>query len=871
MKNAESDIKMPADFPITDLEREPTVISQGSIAEPGAFVRPSPLVALSESLEGKQLDHFLVGRMIGGGGMGAVFRGRDVRLDREVAIKVIPESRRDGETLRRFRTEAQSAARLDHPNIARVYDIGEDDAWNYIVFEFVDGINLRDLVIAEGPMSIDDAVFTTRQVAEALQHADDRDVVHRDIKPSNVIITSTGVAKVVDMGLARNTAMDRSTADQTASGVTLGTFDYISPEQARDPRDADVRSDLYSLGCTLYYMLTGEPPFPDGTALQKLLNHGSQPPPDPRQWRDDISDQLYAVLAKMMAKRPIDRYQKPLELINDLLLVAQLEGLPRSGSPGTIQMRASIVQRSLVETHLPWVVPTIFLTFSVFWLQTLDSLSVPLELPKPSFRSAPLVEPPSQPQQPLSERLQPSVEVDSAGSDSRRLDPKSLIALGSPNGRDPDFLPAESAPKPPSLPNREVEQSLRSPAPLIGPNPIEATQVATAVSHSISRTIYVGSSQTAALSTGSHWSSSLSDALAQAALNLEIETIELTESVELTHGLRIPRSGLTLQSAPGSTAEILFIGEQGHAISPDTWIEIQRLDLRCERLHFRCRDDSRQAQTVFSLQAGGQLALNHCHVTMESGRDTPLGNCVAIGPERARDPATSFGSNASTINGLTVENEPATVSILNSFVRGNLNLVSMPTARRAEFTLEGSCAILEGKALTIRATETDRGLPVVRWNMLQSTLICKQGFAAVQTSFAQRAPLTLMRTAKQCVFWSPALVPHLTVEGIVNDDTLVDLLQLRGEENAYDQNIATLCQCRFADGHHIDFSFRDATGEWFRERGNDSSLRWQNPVPSSDRPMHEQLPEQYRLRNGVFVPGFPLTSVAAPPRLEHGQ
>ncbi len=108
--------------------------------------------------------------------------------------------------------EAQSAARLDHPNIARVFDIGEDETWNYIVFEFIDGINLRDLVLMNGPMTIDDAVFTTRQVAEALQHAHDRDVVHRDIKPSNVIITPNGIAKVVDMGLARNTAMDRSTA-----------------------------------------------------------------------------------------------------------------------------------------------------------------------------------------------------------------------------------------------------------------------------------------------------------------------------------------------------------------------------------------------------------------------------------------------------------------------------------------------------------------------------------------------------------------------------------------------------------------------------------------------------------------------------------
>ncbi len=369
-------------------EQDRTVIRQGPVAAPAEFVRSLSLVELAKTLEGRTLDHFFVDRMIGGGGMGAVFRGKDLRLDREVAIKVIPESRRDPETLRRFRMEAQSAARLDHPNIARVFDIGENDTWNYIVFEFIDGINLRDLVLNNGPMTIDDAVFTTRQVAEALQHAHDRDVVHRDIKPSNVIITPNGIAKVVDMGLARNTAMDRSTADQTASGVTLGTFDYISPEQARDPRDADVRSDLYSLGCTLFYMLTGQPPFPDGTALQKLLNHGSQPAPDPRQWRDDISDQLAAVLSKLMAKRPSDRYQKPVELINDLLLVAQLDSLPRSASAGTIMMTPVIAQRSLIELHLPWLLPLCVLIGSVFWLQSAESFSSPLELPPPNFPTA---------------------------------------------------------------------------------------------------------------------------------------------------------------------------------------------------------------------------------------------------------------------------------------------------------------------------------------------------------------------------------------------------------------------------------------------------------------------------------------------------
>lgn len=383
-----SSIKLFSGGSNSGFEKEKTVISQRPVAAPHEFYRSVPLGDLAEMLEGRQLDHFSVQQIIGGGGMGAVFRGVDQRLDRVVAIKVIPGSKRDPETLRRFQVEAQAAARLDHPNIARVFYVGEAEQWNYIVFEYIDGINIRDLVEMDGPLTIDDSVFYARQIAEALQHAHERDVVHRDIKPSNILVTPSGMAKLVDMGLARDTSMDKSTGDQTASGVTLGTFDYISPEQARNPRDADVRSDLYSLGCTLFYMLTGNPPFPEGTALQKLLNHGSLPPPDPRGWREDISDQLYDVMMKLMAKRPADRYQRPLELVNDLLLLAEQENLPRSQGPSTITLSPSIAQPTLLETHLPWMVAAMVLLGSTLWLHSQMSLSTGFAFPPINIPSA---------------------------------------------------------------------------------------------------------------------------------------------------------------------------------------------------------------------------------------------------------------------------------------------------------------------------------------------------------------------------------------------------------------------------------------------------------------------------------------------------
>jgi serine/threonine protein kinase len=381
------------------------------VAEPGAgqpVVRPTAVAAtgraamvrrsvadLAHDLTGRQLEHFLLEELIGGGGMGAVFRGRDVRLDRVVAVKVMPAADRQLESYRRFRIEAQSAARLDHPHIARVYYIGESADWNYIVFEFIEGVNLRDWVLRMGPLEVDDALCITRQIAEALQHAFDRHVVHRDIKPSNILLTPAGVAKLVDMGLARTVQLDRSAEDVTLSGVTLGTFDYIAPEQARDPRQADVRSDLYSLGCTLYFLLTASPPFSDAQGLQKLISHSQRPIPDPRLYRGDLPDDLVGILGKLMAKRPADRYAKPLELVADIQRLADTYGLTKTQAAGVIEVAAMPpAQRSLFETLLPWGCMLALLMVSTFWLQNLDRLDRGINLSRPQLevnRSLPTV------------------------------------------------------------------------------------------------------------------------------------------------------------------------------------------------------------------------------------------------------------------------------------------------------------------------------------------------------------------------------------------------------------------------------------------------------------------------------------------------
>jgi serine/threonine protein kinase len=297
-------------------DEAPTIISR-------ALHAPVPTEALGVVLRGRRLAHFELLEPIGVGGMAAVIRARDMQLDRSVALKILPpEMARDPENVRRFQHEARAAAKLDHENIARVFYCGEDQGLYFIAFEFVEGETLRKIVDREGKLSVPRAIGYMLQVASGLAHAAGRGVVHRDIKPSNIIVTPTGRAKLVDMGLARSLEKQADGA-LTRSGVTLGTIDYISPEQALEPRDADIRSDIYSLGCTFYHMLTGQPPVPEGTAARKLHHQQHVPPVDPRQLNTDIPDEVAALLARMMAKDPAERFQDPERLVNQLLVLAK--------------------------------------------------------------------------------------------------------------------------------------------------------------------------------------------------------------------------------------------------------------------------------------------------------------------------------------------------------------------------------------------------------------------------------------------------------------------------------------------------------------------------------------------------------------------
>ena len=292
-------------------------MSSGSIVPEGqrasdAPREPSPMAGRTS------LGKYQILRELGAGGMGTVYLAVDTNLKRTVALKVLNKERTSNDTLvRRFESEAQAAAQLKHENIVTVYDAGQTDGYLFIALEFVDGTDIHELVAKRGAIPLKRSVGFIKQVTRALDHLHQHGIVHRDIKPSNLLLTKEGIVKLTDLGLAR--AVDESLQSNiTREGTTVGTVDYMAPEQARNSQSADIRSDIYSLGCTWYQMLTGEPPFPEGSVTNKLYSHISKARPDPRAFNQAVPDEIVAVLHKMMARKADDRYQTPTELLNDL-------------------------------------------------------------------------------------------------------------------------------------------------------------------------------------------------------------------------------------------------------------------------------------------------------------------------------------------------------------------------------------------------------------------------------------------------------------------------------------------------------------------------------------------------------------------------
>jgi serine/threonine-protein kinase len=260
---------------------------------------------------------YRVMRKLGSGGMADVYLAEDEELGRRVAIKILNDRHaNDEQFVERFRREAKNAAGLSHPNIVSIYDRGEAEGTYYIAMEFLDGRSLKELLIARGPMPIDDAVSYTRQILNALRFAHKKGVVHRDIKPHNVMADPDGRLKVTDFGIARAGA-----SQMTEAGAIVGTAQYLSPEQARGSA-VDQRSDLYSVGVVLYEMLTGHVPFSGETPVEIAMKHLSEAPRPPSTMRPDVSPDLDMIVLRALAKNSDDRFQSAEEMDAELARVA---------------------------------------------------------------------------------------------------------------------------------------------------------------------------------------------------------------------------------------------------------------------------------------------------------------------------------------------------------------------------------------------------------------------------------------------------------------------------------------------------------------------------------------------------------------------
>lgn len=317
--------------------------------------QPSSASPPQASAMSQQVGDFKIIKKLGQGGMGEVFLAHQTSLDRQVALKVMAKQYSSQETfVKRFIREAQTMAKLDHPHIVRGYAVGEHEGCLYLAMELIKGKSMQDWMQSQGKLSVPDALHIAIRVADALQHAHDINLIHRDIKPDNILVTDKGIVKVSDLGLAKDTDEDNS---MTQSGTGLGTPYYMPPEQARNAKYVDARSDIYALGGTLYHFLTGKLPYNGESAVQLIMAKEKGTFTRARSVNNEIPERLDLMIDKMLAKDPKHRYQSCTELLNDLLSLkldapylsfvsgaaeaAQSGGLSRSPSMASMPRTAS--------------------------------------------------------------------------------------------------------------------------------------------------------------------------------------------------------------------------------------------------------------------------------------------------------------------------------------------------------------------------------------------------------------------------------------------------------------------------------------------------------------------------------------------------
>ena len=851
---------MPSSF----TPNEQTVISKRvPLPAPSELLVGSRPSQIGKSLEGQQLGQFTLEEFVGGGGMGAVFRAIDQTLDRIVAVKVVSSEQTDEDTLRRFRNEAQSAARLDHPNIARVYSVGEESGWNYIVFEFIEGVNVRDLVAHKGPLPLDEAISYIVQVADALEHASQRDVVHRDIKPSNLLVMQDGRAKLVDMGLARLHHVESSAEDLTATGVTLGTFDYISPEQARDPRDTDVRSDLYSLGCTFYYMLTGVPPFPEGTVLQKLLSHSSESPPDPRDLRADLPEEVSAIAMKLMAKLPTQRHQRPSELTAELMKLCEQLGFVAPTTRGLILPSQESLTGKITH-HLPWIVPICLLFAIVFGVDAMlpQAATVTHSDMMPKGLAGPIV--PERKTGTGDQDQQPPPAIDHgirSASDAGEQSPKM-------NDPQPDVeTPTSEVPElqsddPPSVPPVESDAPSEDESEL---PPLADLDVALRVT-GVDATLDVGSDTAATLSIGSPSATdaelretiaatadspieatiaaerlyvipegpptpdpmvvrTLDNALRRLAEYPGVRTIEMRcnrlEVKPLTIDLR---NDLTIEAGEGFSPLLIF-DQRGVSTQEKRMVHILGGQLTLRGIHFRVNLPyaSDEGWTLFHLNQVQQLALHRCTMTVQNDDGAVPGNDVPVSPRPNLVLQSCIARGQAT------------------FVRATDGLPF-----KLEFT-QGLIATTERMVELGQIAESVRQ-EIARVTLRHVTVETEQGLCRATMRDAEARFPQLLVDAEYCLFDHSSSVPLIEHVGMRDaTEATGHALKLSGQLNAFPRT-DIIWRLTLRDGESIETPWDNRfVSAWYTDEFSDHYARWLEPNREAERVMHEVTADDYLL------------------------
>lgn len=831
------------------LSEQKTVISK---RRPIGDFPPGPAGSadLSHSLAGQRLGHFELQECIGGGGMGVVFRGLDTTLGRIVAVKVVAKENTDEETLRRFRNEAQSAARLDHPNIARVYFVGEDRGWNYIVFEYIDGVNIRDRVRENGPLPIEEAISYTLQIAEAVGHAAQRDVVHRDIKPSNILVMQDGRAKLVDMGLARLHQVESNANDLTATGVTLGTFDYISPEQARDPRLADLRSDLYSLGCTFYYMLTGLPPFPDGTVLQKLLSHSSEPPRDPRDIRGELSEEIANIALRLMAKQPNQRYQQPEELIGALLVAADRLGLQLGGFTTTVRVEPRRTWWTILEQHLPWAMPLALLFAAVFVFEAVQRPeSVTRADMRPRLASArqndrsvatPNARGAEAPSSSKNAKLVPdkgkSAPVRAPGDNDQRDQPARVGTSQS----DRAGAPASTA-KPARAENQTGPAAKTAPAPKTEPLKPAAPSEGTPKSAPAARQETSDSNSTRGLvghgnvlivrpdalpDEKSNIVNSLEAAFQKVAATPDVSIIELhfDEMIERPRSLQLPADGheVTIRAGEGYTPVLVFQPEPPGLASERRMLNLIGGSVAFENIHFRVElpKDRSDNWSLFTLNQIVRMRLLNCSMTIRN----PMMNGAAFFQVQ--------GAWVSAAADISAPASSATPKIVLDSCIARGQAVFVKAQEGMPFWLTWN----EGFLATTESMVDAGGLSsaalddVVRITLTNVTAAMNAGLLKFELRDSSPKLPEIGLDFNNCVFVHPRDVPLADYRGITDPDRAATLFEITGKDNFYD---FTEVRWRMMGlrGESREFRWEEQDEPWYREKRAERGLRWLAPPP----------------------------------------